>query len=181
MDDSGDSHTGEVNYRVGGIEDCESIASLGARVFTHSFASLMPESDLRKYLSDAFSISSIAADLKDPTMTFIVATKGSSVVGFLQLTAGTSEACIDDLIRKIQLQRLYVSSDLQGKGTGRKLMDMAEEEAKSRGVEYLWLASWEANPRVTRMYEKAGYKIVGDMKFMLGGLALKDWVMVKRL
>jgi ribosomal protein S18 acetylase RimI-like enzyme len=60
-------------------------------------------------------------------------------------------------------------------------MDMAEEEAKSRGVEYLWLASWEANPRVTRMYEKAGYKIVGDMKFMLGGLALKDWVMVKRL
>jgi hypothetical protein len=29
------------------------------------------------------------------------------------------------------------------------------------------------------MYEKAGYKIVGDMKFMLGGLALKDWVLVK--
>jgi hypothetical protein len=116
MDDSGDSHTGEVNYRLGGIEDCESIASLGARVFTHSFASLMPESDLRKYLSDAFSISSIAADLKDPTMTFVVATKGSSVVGFLQLTAGTSEACIDDLIRKIQPNGSMLALTSKAKG-----------------------------------------------------------------
>lgn len=99
----------------------------------------------------------------------------------MQLTQNMSEACIDDIDNKIQLQRLYVSEKRQGLGIGRELMARAEMEAHKMGIKNLWLASWELNVEVERIYEKAGFKKFGSMEFMLGTAELKDWVMIKAL
>ncbi|OJJ86413.1 GNAT family N-acetyltransferase [Aspergillus glaucus CBS 516.65] len=172
---------GDIHYRYGQLEDSEAIASLGAHVFTISFAQLLPVKDLQKYLLESYSTSSIAAKLKHPSTTFVVAIYDDTLVGFMQLTQGTSEACIDDVKSKIQLQRLYVSEKCQGLGIGMRLMEKAEIEAHKMGIKNIWLASWESNPKAERIYEKAGFVKVGSMKFMLGDAELKDWVMIKAL
>ena len=177
------SHTaqGQVHYRYGVPEDGEAIASLGAHVFAFSFAHMMPKEDLRKYLAETYSTSSITAELRHPSTIFVVAIKDDTIVGFLQLSQDTSEACIDKVVSKIQLQRLYVSEKIQGLGVGKQLMAKAEREARNLGISNIWLASWELNPRAERIYERAGYEKVGEMKFMLGSAELKDWVMMKAL
>lgn len=172
---------GEIHYRYGQLEDSKAIASLGAHVFAISFAQSLPVKDLQKYLLESYSTSSIAAELKRPSITFVVAIKDDALVGFMQLTQGTSDACIDNVQSKIQLQRLYVSEKCQGLGIGKELMARAETEAHQRGIKNIWLASWELNPKAVRIYEKAGFVKVGSMEFLLGNAELKDWVMMKTL
>lgn len=170
-----------IHYRYGQLEDSKAIASLGTHVFTISFANLLPVENLQKYLLESYSTSSIAAELRRPSSTFVVAIYDDTLVGFMQLTHGTSEACIDHVESKIQLQRLYVSGKCQGMGIGKGLMAQAEVEAHKMGIKNIWLASWEYNPKAERIYEKAGFVKAGTMKFMLGDAELKDWVMIKAL
>ncbi|CAI6099214.1 unnamed protein product [Clonostachys chloroleuca] len=157
------------------------ISTLGSRVFAHSFSALMPSEDLNIYLSQSYSATSIAAELEDPAVTFIVATEGSAILGFAQLRRDSSERCIDNLDNKIQLQRLYVSEKHQGLGLGKQLLLKAEEEAALMGFKNIWLASWELNPNAERLYSRSGYLKHGEMTFKLGNSMLKDWVMVKPL
>src|SRR5699024_691788 len=121
------------------------IASLGAHVFNVSFAHLMPPDHLRQYLLESYSASSIADQIERPSTTFVVAVEDAAVVGFVQLTQHTSEACINDVESKIQMQRLYVSEKHQGLGFGKELMARAEAEARRMGFKNIWLASWELN------------------------------------
>lgn len=171
----------EIEYRYGQIEDAGGIASLGAHVFYVSFSKLMPAEDLQRYLRETYSAASISAELESPLNVFIVAVKNDRIVGFLQLTLNASEPCIDHIEDKIQLNRIYVSDEHQGLGIGKQLMARAENEAKNLGMKSIWLASWEKNTDVERIYEKAGYVKAGSMNFMLGSTPLKDWVMVKPL
>lgn len=171
----------KIHYRYAQIDDIQAIATLGAHVFTHSFAHLMPADDLQKYLLSTYSPSNISTELQRPSTTFIAAIQNDSLVAFMQLTQNTSEPCIDHLKSKIQLHRLYVSEKCQGLGIGKELMNRAEEEARKLGIENLWLASWERNLRAERIYERNGFKKVGNMRFILGDEVLRDWVMVKAL
>jgi diamine N-acetyltransferase len=171
----------EIRYRNGRPEDAEAIASLGRHIFFHSFSHLMPKEDLSKYLDESYSVSSITENFTCSGTTFVIAEQGDNVVAFMQLTEGSSQKCIDHIDSKIAMQRLYVSERYQGLGIGKKLMLMAEDLARSRGIKNIWLASWELNPKAGQIYEKAGYKTVGEMVFTLGDTPLKDWVMIKSI
>ncbi|KAJ6118282.1 acyl-CoA N-acyltransferase [Penicillium samsonianum] len=171
----------QVSYRYAHMGDNEAIANLGARVFTSAFAPLLPLNDLTTYLSEAYSPKSIATDLRDPSVTFVVAMKDESLVGFLQLRRGTSERCIDKMENKIQLQRLYVSESCQGLGIGKRLLARAEKEARGMGGKNIWLASWKPNLKAERLYESTGYLKAGEMAFTLGNSRLEDWVMIKSI
>ncbi|KAJ5317831.1 hypothetical protein PENANT_c004G06312 [Penicillium antarcticum] len=171
----------QVSYRYGRIEDNKAISELGALVFLSSFGSSLPHDDLKTYLSEAYSPMSIATDLRDPSVTFVVAIRDETLVGFLQLRRGTSERCIDERTNKIQLQRLYVSESCQGLGIGKRLLAEAEREARAMGATSIWLASWKPNIKAERIYESNGYAKAGEMSFMLGDSKLVDWVMIKSL
>ncbi|RMJ27573.1 hypothetical protein PHISP_01561 [Aspergillus sp. HF37] len=170
-----------IHYRYAQLEDSTEIASLGAHVFTVSFAHLVPAEGLQTYLAESYSATSIAAELARPSTTFVVAVEHGAIVGFMQLTQDASEACIDHVDSKIQLQRLYISEKRQGLGIGKELMARAETEARRSGIANIWLASWESNHAAERVYEKAGFVKVGRMAFMLGNAELRDWVMIKAL
>ncbi|KAE8382435.1 acyl-CoA N-acyltransferase [Aspergillus bertholletiae] len=173
--------TNEISYRYGQKEDSEAISELGARVFRASFASLLPHDDLSAYLRESYAPTSIAADLQDPIVTFVVAVRDGVIVGFLQLRCGASTSCIEGVENKVQLQRLYVSESCQGLGIGKHLLARAEQESRGMDAGSIWLASWKPNAKAERLYEKIGYRKVGQMTFMLGDVKLDDWVMIKSI
>jgi ribosomal protein S18 acetylase RimI-like enzyme len=69
----------------------------------------------------------------------------------------------------VDVLRLGVRTSAQGKGVGRKLLEVALE-----GAEDVILTVQKTNERAIRLYEKAGFKIVGH----LGGAGA--WVMRRR-
>ncbi|MDD4761184.1 MAG: GNAT family N-acetyltransferase [Bacteroidaceae bacterium] len=65
--------------------------------------------------------------------------------------------------RNLIIHRLAVHPKWQGKGIAMKLMDFAEEYASKNNYVSVRLDAFTANPNSNRLYEKRGYKIVGQI------------------
>jgi len=64
-------------------------------------------------------------------------------------------------------QLLVVPESLRGRGTGRRLMEMAESEAVLRGCHAAWLDTFEFQARA--FYERLGYQCFGQLeKYPIG-------------
>jgi len=113
-------------------EDVKAIAHLGAATFSATFGYSMPASDLQAYLQEAYSLSTVAHQLASPLIDVVVAVdEADQVIGFVQLTQGTSDPCVADLERPVELQRLYVDVNHHGGGVGRALVTEVEKLAKA--------------------------------------------------
>lgn len=55
----------------------------------------------------------------------------------------------------VYIDELWISQDCRGKGLGRKLMQLAEEFARSQSLQGLWL--WTQSWQAEGFYERLGY------------------------
>ncbi|KAH7319308.1 acyl-CoA N-acyltransferase [Rhexocercosporidium sp. MPI-PUGE-AT-0058] len=162
--------------------DAEAISSLGSRVITSSFGHSLSSADLGAYLNLAYSTLAITSDISNPNIDTIVATDSHDhVVGFSQLTRGTTEPCLAGVGKTVELQRLYVSEDCHGAGIGKKLVNRIEEMAREQGFETLWLGVWEENFKAQKVYERLGFGKIGVHDFKLGECVQTDWILSKKL
>jgi len=128
-------------------------------------------------------VSAIENDIRSSSTHIIVACAESDgrVVGFAQLSEGTTEPCIDDLEGVVELKRLYVEPDFHGSGVGRALTTQSEDMARKLGYRIVWLGVWEGNFKAQRVYEAMGFTRVGDREFKMGKCIQTGWIMVKDL
>lgn len=83
--------------------------------------------------------------------------------------------------RSIELERIYVKENLHGTGLGYKLIQHATEFAGSEGYNVLWLGVWNQNKKAIKFYQKCGFEIFGEHKFILGTEEQIDYLMKKEL
>ena len=78
-----------------------------------------------------------------------------------------------------ELQRLYVETELHGRGVGRALLTAALEHPRLARAPRVHLQVWEENERAVRLYESVGFRRAGTTSFTIGsGEAVEDLVMV---
>jgi len=174
----------QITLRPATPKDAPQISVLGAHTFTTSFGYSLPAVDLKAYLESAYSIPSISSDIANPNITTIVACPALSpeiVIGFSQLTRGTSEPCLEGYEKIVELQRLYVSPDFHGGGVGRMLVESVERVAREEGFVTMWLGVWEDNFKAQKVYERIGFAKVGSHDFVMGSCVQTDWILTKRL
>ena len=85
---------------------------------------------------------------------FFVAEEDGVVVGFGELGAEAGE-----------VQGLYVSPDVKGRGVGRELLRKLEETARAYGLKSLRLTS---SLNAVPFYERAGFRAVGELTETIG-------------
>ncbi|GCE82716.1 GNAT family N-acetyltransferase [Komagataeibacter diospyri] len=62
---------------------------------------------------------------------------------------------------EMHIDMLAVSPHLRGRGMGRRLIDMAEREARRRGCAHMWLDTYAFQARA--FYEKVGFEVFGQL------------------
>jgi ribosomal protein S18 acetylase RimI-like enzyme len=63
------------------------------------------------------------------------------------------------------IHRLAVRPEYQGKGLGKQLLQFAEDHARKQGNTSIRLDVYTGNPGAVTMYNRAGYRQVGEVKF----------------
>jgi ribosomal protein S18 acetylase RimI-like enzyme len=70
----------------------------------------------------------------------------------------------------LEVEDLWLDEGLRGQGYGRRLVAMAEEEARARGCQWSWLRTFGFQAR--GFYERLGYRVVGVLEDYPPGDAL---------
>jgi ribosomal-protein-alanine N-acetyltransferase len=67
-------------------------------------------------------------------------------------------------VDEVHLLNITVDPDCQGQGWGRVMLDALSLWSRSQGAEWLWLEVRTSNLRAQQVYERYGYRRVGERK-----------------
>jgi len=166
--------------RTATAADAETLAALAARTFYDAFADMNTAENMKAYMSKAFSVQQVTAELSDPLAKFLLAEIEGVIVGYAKLLTGKIPACVTGP-NPIELVRLYVDKNCLGAGVGNDLMQASLDEARSLGHRAIYLGVWEHNHRAQSFYFRWNFRVVGSHIFQMGTDAQMDWLMEREL
>jgi diamine N-acetyltransferase len=130
-----------------------------------------------------FGADAMTATLARPDARVWIARQEGAAVGFLTMIVGSLES-INNRPNGAEIPRIYLLPGARRGGIGRKLLDIAEAQAKSEGCTYIWLDVMEHAEWARAAYERWGFKDIGGKTFTGGlrpGRSRAMRVMVKEL
>ena len=77
----------------------------------------------------------------------------------------------------MELSRFYVSRKFHGSGVASQMLGIVLAHAELQGSPTLWLSVWQENARAVAFYNKWGFSIIGDGKFLMGEDLQDDHIM----
>ena len=130
---------------------------------------------LREYATEAFD-----ARLREPQRRFVLAARGTRLLGFAELTLANDAAPAGGAMGA-ELIRLYVQPAAQGSGLGRQLIRAAEALGTHAGLAALWLTAWDGNQRALAFYAREGYADIGATSYSFEGNSYGNRVLARDL
>jgi diamine N-acetyltransferase len=149
------------------INDWSVLQDVSRRTFFESFAHANTESDMKDYLSLNLGEDRLKSEILNPNSQFYFAKIDDHIIGYLKVNFTDAQTEINDGI-SLEIERIYLLKEFQGKGYGQALYEFALTLTRQRGLSYLWLAVWEKNYGAIRFYERNGLVPFGKHSFFLG-------------
>ena len=172
----------KIAIRQADASDAGILSKIGFQSFDEAFSD-HPENhpdDMRIYMDEAFSVSTISKDLEDAKTIYLLAEYEGEAAGYAKIKLDTREDCISGE-NTIELCRLYVLDKFIGKGIGKSLMLEFFKIAAKEDRDTAWLGVWEFNYRAQEFYKKFGFEKCGEHVFQLGSDPQIDWVMQRKI
>lgn len=169
----------DIKIRLLQQKESVKLAEMGRSTFLASFGDQNNPEDMEAYLSENFSIERIASEVSNENSTFYFAEHNSEVVGYLKINF--EDAQTEDLPNALEIERIYILSNFQGKKIGQLLMDWVIQIARSKKLDTVWLGVWDQNKEAIRFYERNGFETFDTHRFMLGKDQQTDVLMRKEI
>ena len=135
---------------------------------------------MQHYLDSNFTEAKVAAEIANPDSLFFIAWMGNVPAGYLKLNTGNAQTELQD-DTALEIERIYVKNTYHGKKLGQGLYHKAEEVARDKNKQFIWLGVWEENVKAIRFYEKNGFVVFGSHNFKMGEDVQTDIMMKKQL
>ncbi len=158
--------------------DVDTLLTLGRKTFYDAFEHVNNPEDFEAYTSVAFTREQLLSEINNPDAVFYFAMLGDEAVGYIKLNYRDAQAEFQDP-KGVEVSRIYVLADQQGKKIGNQLLDFAINKAIEDQLQYIWLGVWEHNHAAMRFYERNGFKAVGTHHFWVGNDKQTD-ILVRR-
>jgi ribosomal protein S18 acetylase RimI-like enzyme len=159
--------------------DASALAALSSATFRDTYAATHAAASLERYVARHLSPAAWDALLRDGSVTWL-AHVGEVPVAYTQVGPAPLPAGVSaDAARPWEVRRLYVRSDVQGGGHGRRLLDAATATAGAAGADLVWLGVWEHNARAIAFYRRLGLAEIGEMPFDFDGVLERDLVLAR--
>ena len=149
------------------LKEIEQLKIISKQTFFETFAEGNSEENMKKYLEESFTTELLKTELTNPNSEFYFARTENNIIGYLKINFGQAQSELKDK-STIEIERIYVLKEFQGKQIGQVLFNKAFEIAKQINADYLWLGVWEENPRAINFYKKNGLVEFDKHVFKLG-------------
>ena len=161
-------------------EDVYTLQEISCKTFRETFADTNSPEELQEFLDKAYDVEKLKEELVNGNSQFYFLYFNGALAGYLKLNEAPSQTEINDK-NSLEIQRLYLLREFQGKGLGKELMDKAIELAKAGEKKYVWLGVWEHNEKALAFYKKYGFYKIGSHSFFVGSDEQTDDIMRKDL
>ncbi|ANZ57607.1 GNAT family N-acetyltransferase [Fructilactobacillus lindneri] len=148
--------------------------------FADTFGAANTETDLKKYLDEAYSNQKLTKELNNPETFFYFGYIDHQLAGYLKLNVGKAQS---DKVsnNSLEVERIYILPAFKRHGLGKKLIEVAESIAKQKHKDNLWLGVWEGNPKAIAFYQAQGFERIGQHTFVVGDDPQTDYLMEKSI
>ena len=156
------------------------LLKISKETFIEAFSNQNSEENMQKYLEENLSIQQLTNELLNSESSFYFARINEKIIGYLKINFGKAQTDFkeDD---SIEIERVYVSEEFQGKNVGQNLLNKAIEICSEKSAQSLWLGVWEKNYKAIRFYQKNGFVEFGNHPFILGDDIQTDILMKRHL
>ncbi len=152
-------------------EDSAALTRLARDTYAAAFGHTFTPADLAAHLQRHLSADSVNRWITCDSV--LLAEADGRLVGFVQFgPAGLA----------MELRRLYVLDEFQGRGIGSCLLQAALAHPDMAGADCIVLDVWERNHGARRLYERYGFQVVGRRSFeVASGASSDDDLIMQRL
>jgi len=166
----------DINIRRLSIADIDALQQLSRQTFFETFSALNTEENMTNYLRDSFSTEKLSEELTNTSSEFYFAEIDSVPIGYLKINVGSAQTELKD-DKALEIERIYVIAEFQGKKIGQLLYDYALDLAMQGKYDYIWLGVWEENQKAIKFYTKNGFVEFDKHVFRLGNDEQTDIMM----
>jgi len=170
----------KTNIRECVMEDLFTLHEISYKTYNDTFSSMNTPSNMKAYLEQAFDIKKLRQELSNNNSTFYFVYTDDELSGYLKLNENMAQTEINDPL-SLEIERIYVKKEFQGKGLGSVLMNKAIDIANIGQKLYLWLGVWEKNNTANLFYNKNGFYKISSHSFFMGEDEQTDFILRKDL
>jgi ribosomal protein S18 acetylase RimI-like enzyme len=164
-----------ITTRRAAPDDAETLHDLASRTFELACPPGTTQADIDDFVAAHLSRERFHEYLTDPRRALMITETDGVPVGYSMLVdAGIDDPDVQavvDAATSIELSKFYVLADSHGSGAAGALMTATLAEAAAAGAKWCWLGVNQENARAARFYEKHGFAVVGNKRFLVG----TDW------
>jgi ribosomal protein S18 acetylase RimI-like enzyme len=168
----------ELTFKQCISDDIHTLHDFSYRTYNETFAHMNTPSNMKAYLEQSFNINRLNGELLDSNSLFYFLYADGELAGYLKINESPAQTDIND-IQSLEIERIYVAKEFQGKGLGSVLMNKAINIANMRKKSYVWLGVWEKNDKAILFYKKNGFYEFGTHSFFMGEEEQTDFLMRK--
>ena len=159
------------------VRNAKILHQLSVSTFRDAFGAQNRQQDMDKYVSEEMSLERLTQELEDEANYFYLAWYDGRLVGYCKIRANREPDIIGE--RPLEIERIYVTEQFQGRGVGAALMEHCIAFAGEHGHDVLWLGVWEFNTEAVNFYKEWGFELCGSHPFLLGEDLQTDVLMRK--
>lgn len=151
----------EFTIRRAVVADAAVLQDLACRTFYDTFKGTADEEDFPVAFAEWFNIPVLEARIADPSNHVLLAEDTTGTPAGFAIFRRHAPPFPASHTEGFELQNLYLETASHGTGLAQSFMRLYFEQAKSHGLNFIWLGVWEHNYRAQRFYTKMGFAYTG--------------------
>jgi ribosomal protein S18 acetylase RimI-like enzyme len=162
------------------VKDIPALRNLAIKIYEDTFSMSNTKENMEAFINTDYTIEAFEREFKEEGSYYFFAEEDAVPAGYLRLRKSIeAEKYLGE--NTIELHRIYVDQNFQGKKVGALLMQHALNLAADLKVDWIWLGVWEKNPKAQKFYEQWGFERFSEHIFQMGEESQTDWLMKKKI
>jgi ribosomal protein S18 acetylase RimI-like enzyme len=168
----------ELRFRHATTADAAALGEFMTRNFVATYGHTASPENIAAAVVDNYDESAQRRQLAASDHLALVAESGEELAAHALLNLAGRPVAGTMPLPTIEIARFYVDACFHGHGIAQAMMAEVKRTARQRGAASLWLSVAQTATQAIRFYEKEGFRISGELVYMLGNDPKDDWLMV---